>query len=98
MGIGGELWPKETFERSEWAVCCVSFHPSVSCKRFQGLVVGEGDRNSSFKFVLSCILPLFFLILGTVQMRLGMCNPYTAKSVLKSYCESGVVRTSSLKF
>lgn len=47
---------------------------------------------------LSNFLSAFFyfakyLTLSSVQMKLGICNPYTAKSVLKSYCKNGYGQT-----
>lgn len=40
-----------------------SLHPSLSCERFQGLMVGEGERNSYFKFLLN----LFVLLCKFLQ-------------------------------
>lgn len=91
MGVGGELRPKKICLKGQNGLSAaflslIFSSPSfVSCKRFQSLMVGEGKR-SFFKFlvelfVLLCKLPDFSLKLGTVQMRLGMCNLYTVKSV-----------------
>lgn len=100
--MGGELWPEKKCSQSRLSAAFLSLIFSLhSHKRFQGSVVGKGERNSSFKFlvklfVLLCKLPHFSLRIGTIQMRLSMCNAYTTKSVLKSYCEGSIVRP--LKF
>lgn len=57
---------------------------------------GRGEELS-FKFLVSlflllCKVPTF----SSMGMKLGICNPYTAKPVLKSYCKNGYGQTFTL--
>lgn len=96
MGMRTELGPKKVLKVriGYFSFFCFMSTSFSFCKRFQGLMDAEGEKS-----FLSNFLSAFFYFsakypsLSSVRMRLGICNPSAAKSLLKSYCKNGYGQT-----